>query len=232
LVNVICLKHGTKYGPEYVNKLYNMVQRHLTVPHRFVCFTDNSDKLLDSIEIRLLPKDINLQGWWWKPYIFKKDHFSNGDTNLFFDLDMIIVKNIDHYLEYEPTSFVGLRDVGRVFNNNIRKLGSAVMKWPANHYTDIWDIMHADPTRVKRFHGDQDWIWSLYLNEIKFFPDDWIRSYKWEIRSRAELTSFGPRASFKEIKNPEIPINTSVLAFHGFPQITSVNDPVILDNWK
>jgi hypothetical protein len=30
LRNVICMKWGTKYGPEYVNRLYAMVRRHLT----------------------------------------------------------------------------------------------------------------------------------------------------------------------------------------------------------
>jgi hypothetical protein len=28
-VNVLCIKWGRKYGPDYVNRLHNMVQRHL-----------------------------------------------------------------------------------------------------------------------------------------------------------------------------------------------------------
>jgi hypothetical protein len=40
-VNVICIKWGTKYGPDYVNRLRNMVQRHLHRPHRFVCLTEH-----------------------------------------------------------------------------------------------------------------------------------------------------------------------------------------------
>jgi hypothetical protein len=232
MLNVICLKHGTKYGPEYVNKLYNMISRNLTIPYRFVCFTDDATNLNQKIEIKKLPENKNFNGWWWKPYIFKKEHFADGDTNLFFDLDMVIVGNIDHLINFQPTNFVGLRDVGRVFNQNIKKLGSAVMKWPANHYSDIWDILEKDPARLKKFHGDQDWIWSLHSNNIVFFPDEWIRSYKWEIRSRADLTCLGMKAKFKEIKNPVIPKDTAVLAFHGYPQITSVEDPVILDNWR
>ena len=209
-----------------------MIQRHLSVPHRFVCFTDNASNLNPNIEIKELPKDRPFQGWWWKPYIFKQGHFNNGDINLFFDLDMVIVKNIDHFVDYQQNNFVGLRDVGRVFNNNIKKLGSAVMKWPANYYSDIWEKLDKDPAVARKFHGDQDWIWNVYSKEITFFPDEWIRSYKWEIRSRNELTAFGQRAKFKEIKNPEIPASTSVLAFHGYPHITSVEDPVILENWR
>ena len=32
VLNVVCLKWGTKYGPEYVNRLYRMVARHLHRP--------------------------------------------------------------------------------------------------------------------------------------------------------------------------------------------------------
>jgi hypothetical protein len=231
MLNVICLKHGTKYGPEYVNKLYNMIKRNLTIPYRFVCFTDNSTSLNQNIEIRNLPENKSFQGWWWKPYIFKLNHFQEGDTNLFFDLDMIIIKNIDHFVNFCPNKFVGLRDVGRVFNPNLRKLGSAVLKWPANRYSNIWEVLEQDPSIIRRFQGDQDWIWSLYSNEISFFPDEWIRSYKWEIRTRDELTCLGMKSKFKEVKNPTIPESTSVLAFHGYPHITSVEDPVILENW-
>ena len=42
---VVCLKWGDKYGPEYVNKLYRMVQRNLTIDHEFVCFTENPANL-------------------------------------------------------------------------------------------------------------------------------------------------------------------------------------------
>ena len=57
------MKWGTKFGPEYVNRLYKMVEKNLTIPHRFVCFTDNTDGLIDGIETRELP-----------PYLFRKEY--------------------------------------------------------------------------------------------------------------------------------------------------------------
>ena len=231
MLNVICLKHGTKYGPDYVNKLYNMIERNLTVPHRFVCFTDDETDLNPKILIKKLP-NISIQGWWWKPYIFKQGHFDIGDVNLFFDLDMIIVKNINHFLDFEPNSFVGLRDVGRVFRPGYKKLGSAVMRWPAEQFFYIWNDLEKDLNQTRRFQGDQDWIWHIAKDHIKFFPNDWIRSYKWEIRSRDELAGFGPKSVFRSVRNPEIPRDTSVLAFHGYPHVHTVQDPVILENWR
>ena len=46
MYTVACMKWGDKYGPEYVNRLYNMVERNTTLPFKFICFTDNADGLL------------------------------------------------------------------------------------------------------------------------------------------------------------------------------------------
>jgi len=67
---VVCLKHGTKYSSEYVNKLYSMVSRNLTIPFKFVCLTENSSGLDKNIEHIPLYLDPRLTGWWYKPYFF------------------------------------------------------------------------------------------------------------------------------------------------------------------
>jgi hypothetical protein len=228
VINVICLKHGTKYGPSYVNNLYNMVQRHLTLPHRFVCFTEDPTDLHSKIEVLNLPTTNAYSGWWWKPYAFKKDHFPDNDINFFIDLDMVIINNIDKLMLHDPGSFLGLEDPGRVWNIRNR-LGSAVMRWPSGTYSDIWEDLN--PEIMKRFRGDQDWIFHLHKKSIKFYPEKWIMSYKWEIRKRQELTGSGQSSRFKDIKNPEISNETSILAFHGFPQPHQVEDPIVVNNW-
>ena len=50
------MKWGDKYGPEYVNRLYNMTARNLTLPFKFICFTDNGAGLDKNIEVRPLPE--------------------------------------------------------------------------------------------------------------------------------------------------------------------------------
>ena len=55
MATILCMKWGTKYGPEYVNRLHSMVRRHLTIPHRFVCLTDNRDGLHAEIETFPIP---------------------------------------------------------------------------------------------------------------------------------------------------------------------------------
>ena len=44
-LTVVCVKWGTKYGPDYVLKLRAGVGRYLSRPHQFVCLTDDVDGL-------------------------------------------------------------------------------------------------------------------------------------------------------------------------------------------
>ena len=40
-LNVCCVYWGDKFSTDYVQTLYYMVRRHLTIPHNFIVFTDN-----------------------------------------------------------------------------------------------------------------------------------------------------------------------------------------------
>ena len=52
LRNVVCIKWGSKYSAEYVNKLHSMLERNLSLHHRFISLTDDSTGLNSDIETR------------------------------------------------------------------------------------------------------------------------------------------------------------------------------------
>ena len=96
--NVICIKWGTKFGADYVNRLYKMVERNLTLPHRFVCFTDKPEGILEGVEIRPLPElnDEGIPDKAWKKLGLFTDQLADLEGEaLFLDLDIIIRDNID-----------------------------------------------------------------------------------------------------------------------------------------
>ena len=102
LVNVICMKWGTKYGPEYVNRLYAGVQRHLKRPHRFVCFTENAEGIVPGVEIRPLPS-LGLppgpERGWLKLATFAPKLADLEGVTLFLDVDVIITGPLDIFFE-------------------------------------------------------------------------------------------------------------------------------------
>ncbi|HCL85293.1 MAG TPA: hypothetical protein DIC45_02030 [Comamonadaceae bacterium] len=66
--HVICMKWGRKYGPEYVNRLYAMVRRHLGGDFNFVCLTDDAAGIRPEVQCLPippldLPAGIPERGW-------------------------------------------------------------------------------------------------------------------------------------------------------------------------
>jgi hypothetical protein len=61
-INVCCVKSGDKYDSDYVNTLYFMVKRNLTIPFDFICFTENSTNLLQQIKVINL-NNKSIKGW-------------------------------------------------------------------------------------------------------------------------------------------------------------------------
>ncbi len=52
---VVCVKWGTKYGPEYVNRLAAAVAKWTSAPHRFVCLTDDATGLNAEVRLPVIP---------------------------------------------------------------------------------------------------------------------------------------------------------------------------------
>ena len=52
---VACIKWGTLFGSDYVNRLYSGVRRNLSCPVRFICMTEHAEGLHPDIEVLDLP---------------------------------------------------------------------------------------------------------------------------------------------------------------------------------
>ena len=104
MVNVLCMKWGTKYSHEYVNKLHSMVRRHLSRPFRFVCLTDDDRDLHPEIEafplIDLELTDGPERGW-NKLATYSSPLYDLQGQALFLDLDVVIVDSIDCFFEHD-----------------------------------------------------------------------------------------------------------------------------------
>lgn len=90
----VCVKYGTKYGADYVNKLYYGVKRFCSLKFLFCCFTEDSSGLDPNIKVLGLKNQ--WQGWWSKVHIFETSNYAAPDTRVFYlDLDMIITGKLD-----------------------------------------------------------------------------------------------------------------------------------------
>ena len=230
--HVVCVKWGNKYVSKYANVLNNMVKRHTTVPYQFHCVTDDPSRLDPDINVIRLPNDSCIKTWWSKLWMFSPDFPLKG-TILFFDLDVVVFDNIDFLFKHSPGKFQIIRDFNRCRVKDWKLSNSSCMRWQSGTMNYLWNEYKADPNRViSRNHGDQDWITKRAKDDINHWPDEWIRSYKWEmigLKDTKLLTKDGKRY-FRT--PPKIEPNNKVAVFHGLPNPMECADQFVIDNWK
>lgn len=231
--HVVCLKHGTKYSADYVNVLYNMVRRNLTVPFEFTCFTENPQGLDSGIRVKELPNLPKTSGWWYKPMFFNPNLGLQGKL-LFLDLDLIVFRNIDCLFEYDVNNFCIIRDFNRYMNRSWMKMNSSVFRLDIGTQSQVYTDYVKNPSLVvKRHHGDQDWIFNQVKTQWSFWPEDWIQSYKWEMRGKPSMVrDKSGRRNFKDIGEPKVLDTTKIAVFHGDPNPHDCLDPWVIDNWR
>lgn len=198
VIHVVCVRQGTKYGAEYVRKLWAMVARNLgrETEGKFVCFTDQPDELPAQIEVLPIPEGV--EGWWAKLWLFSPELFPEGDRVVYFDLDTVIVGDLDDIFAYDG-EFAILRDFFRPDG-----LQSSVMAWPAGIYPGIWKLWDKWG-RPEKDGGDQAWI-EEFFTAFHIAPDIWQDRYP------------GKFCSYKFHCKPFPNEGTSVVVFHGEPR--------------
>lgn len=230
-ITVLCVRFGTLYGRNYVERLRNMVSRNITVPYKFVCLTD--DKIpIDGVESIYQPNANYKKGWWHKVHMFDPSLPLVGRI-LYFDLDVVVHGNLDKFVTNYSNEFVGIRDFNRKFYPSWQYLNSSVMSWTHRTQTDIWTEYKKDINSAQRLAGDQDWIWKIARSRLNFWPDEWVQSYKWEVRSRNDLIYHSGKRAFKTVNNDIQPNpRCSISVFHGDPKPSDIQDKFVVDNWK
>ena len=230
---ILCLKHGTKYSPDYVNKLYNMCKRHCTIDFEFVCLTEDPTKL--DPNIKTIPLPTNLSGWWCKPYMFSKDLPLNG-TILYMDLDVVVSSNIDKLFTYHPNNWCTIRDFTRAMRPKWQKYNSSIVRFRVGQLDHVWTEYQRDMVAIqKRLHGDQDWLYEATRNsQAMLYPDSWILSWKWEVRKNKEYAHGGTRGNrkLKHVENAKPRVECCVCVFHGDPSPHNCEDPWVVENWQ
>ncbi len=230
--HIICVKWGNKYPANYVNVLKRMAARHTTVPYTFHCLTDDATGIDSDVNIVKLPNDPYIKIWWSKLWMFSPEMPVKGNI-LFFDLDVVIFENIDDLFTHQPDKFMIIRDFNRCRIKDWKLSNSSVMRFKSGTMDYLFnEFKERSANIMQQNHGDQDWITKRARGDINWWPEEWIRSYKWEmigLKDTKLLSKDGKKIFRKPV---DIRPDNKVAVFHGSPNPMESGDEWVIKNWQ
>ena len=210
---ILCMKWGTKYGPEYVNRLYHMVQRNLTLPFTMVCLTDDARGLDSAIQCHPIPELKLPQGLpergWKKLTTFSPNLYGLKGTALFLDIDIVIIDNIDCFFTQPNTRNDELWII-RDWKKPWRLVGnSSVYRFEIGSIPNLLHYFETNFAQIRqRFRHEQAFL-SWYVREhhqLSYWPQNWCLSYKYDILKKLPMSLWQP---------PQKPTYGKIIVFHG-----------------
>jgi len=233
-IDCACVIHGQAYSWTYVERLYNMLNRHITPGIRLHVYTE-LDRPVPAPMIKHVLTDWGIggpkQSWWYKMQLFNREH--HAGPLLYFDLDTVITNNVDWIWQLPTEYFWAVRDFKYLWRPTYSGLNSSVMWWDTNKHAHVWNQFTQEdlPKIMRKHHGDQDYISSnIPVNQRRFFELERVKSWRWQ------CVDGGYDFKKKRHINPNattcIPQETSVVIFHGQPKPAEIQDPVIVQYWQ
>lgn len=174
MLKVVCwIWRGERiYLPEHVNVLRRMLARHLHVPHRVVCITDERDGFDSGIEVvptpaaarrvaaMKSPEGDQMPSCYRRLWMFSDEAREIGDRVLLTDVDLVVTGDMTQLVaRAEP--FVGWLPRGKWGNQKHRIAGGLYLMTTGAHM-DVWNDFGPDGVAAARAAGyrgsDQAWL--------------------------------------------------------------------------
>ena len=233
-IDCACVIHGDGYTWDYVDRLYNMLCRHLSRPVRLHVYTE-ADRAVPEHMIKHSIIDWGFDGpkksWWYKLQLFNTAYHCG--PLLYFDLDIVITKNIDWLCQLNQKHFWALRDFKYLWKSSCTVSNTSVMWWDTEKYAYVWqEAMNQGINSITgKYRGDQDFISAIIpVESRRFVNTDWVKSWRWQ------CVDGGFNFSSKKYLLPGtgtlLDNDTSILVFHGSPKPHEIADPVVLNHWQ
>lgn len=232
-VDCACVCYGDLYDWQYVERLYSMLDRHLTPQVTMHVYTEASRPVPEPWIKHSLSELAGCgigRRWWYKMQLFNPEHFSG--PLLYFDLDTVIVGNIDWILEKSTNYFWAVRDFKYLWKPNNMSINSSVMWWDTKKFAYVWQsFCNQDfATTQLKFRGDQDFLdLEVEVNQRRFLDNNRVKSWRWQCLDGGY--SFDKRLHRQPGTGTWFSNETSILVLHGNPKTHEILDPVIVRHW-
>lgn len=236
IIDCACVIHGSGYDWIYVDRLYNMLNRHLGHDIRFHVYTEANRSVPDHMIKHELEEWNKISGprrsWWYKLQLFNSQHHQ-GDL-LYFDLDTVIVRDISWIVNNPTNKIWTVKDFKYLQNPNYAEMNSSIMWWNVSTFSWLWEEFKTKDIKevIKSYpHGDQEYIGdTVGYNNLRYLDPKKIQSWRWQASNGG--MEFPSRKQRAPGTGTQIDADLSVLIFHGQPKPHDLlSDVVIKQHW-
>ena len=213
------MKWGSRYGHEYVNRLYNSIKKNTKRPTELYCFTDETLNIDKNIICKPLPKislpEAIADTPWRKMSLWQDPLYDLKGDILFLDLDLVITGNLDRFFDFKPGFYCVIENWTQLGQN----VGNtSCFRFPVGKYNSIFEKFEKNPEKYwKKYHIEQIYL-SAQIRDQVFWPNQWCKSFKHNLL---------PSWPFRIWKPAKLPQDTSIVAFTGKPD----PDDVVNGHW-
>ena len=233
-IDCACVIHGDGYSWDYVERLYSMLSRNLSRPVRMHVYTEEHREIpAPYIKHTLVNWEISgpKRAWWYKMQLFNSEY--HRGPLLYFDLDIVIVDNIDWIWKSNLDYFWAVRDFKYLWKPTNFDVNSSIMWWDTTTFDYIWQNFKVQELSqiLKKYHGDQDYISDvLVTSKRRFFDIDRVKSWRWQCLDGGY--NFAQKRHVLPNTGTTVLHPTSIMVFHGAPKPDTIADPVIVYHWQ
>jgi len=230
MIDIVCFKWGDKYSSEYVNKLYNAVKRNVTVPHNFICYTEDPT----GVECETREFLVDLPYWWYIIGLTNPQH-NHSEKTIYMDLDTIITGNIDHIVSLD----VPFATISDFFSP--KGLQTAYIMWNKEVGSKIWDFFNSkyssneyDTLGCWGTGGTNQFLEECFgivrLNKNKKAGISEVEVNRLQNHFPSQCVSY--KAQIVKNRWQVLPDDVRMVFFHGNPPPHEVRDLIWMkDNW-
>jgi hypothetical protein len=181
---VLTIRWGAKYGPDYLNRLYAMVARHTSQPFTMWCLTDDAAGVRPEVRCLPLPPlgcepPVRTHGVWGKSRLWLPDFGPEGPTGpvLFMDLDVVVTGPLDGFFEVGGPDDVIL---ARNPSTPLERLGqTSIFRFPIGKLAPLREMFLADPQgTADRYRFEQRFVTRHAPGGVSFWPRGWVAHYR------------------------------------------------------
>lgn len=186
MVNIICLKWGTKYNAEHVNRLHRMVKRNLQTPFIFHCCSEDFVDISPEVHQIPLPHT-DIESFWWKLWIVSQELPVRGKC-IYIDLDTVIQNDIQEMVDFDTADNLYILkaqwryDKITRLKDKMTATNSSIMCWDNTKYTTSEPYMKfmSDPEYYMfRYPGNDDFFEKEFPQMVKTLPIHWVYCRAW-----------------------------------------------------